>query len=234
MAMGLIGRKLGMTRVFLKNGTVLPVTVLEVPPNYVVGIRTQERDHYTGLVLGAYTAKEKRTTKPMFGVFNRANVKPLRYIKEFRVASVEGYGLGQEIRVEEVFWPGELVDVVGISKGRGFAGTMKRWSFSGFPKSHGHRYHRAVGSIGNRSDPGRVWKGKKMAGHYGAEVVRVQSLLVVDVLPKQNVMLVKGSVPGPNKGVVYIEKSRIKDRKSQRLKLKRMEHIPQSLLRREL
>ncbi len=232
--MGLIGKKLGMTRVFLKNGTALPVTVLEVPPNYVIGIRTQERDRYTGLVLGIGFAKERRTTKPMLGVFKKANVKPLKHIKEFRVDSVDGYSLGQEIRVEAVFQPGELVDVVGISKGRGFTGTMKRWDFGGFPKSHGHRYHRAVGSIGNRSDPGRIWKGKRMAGHYGAQVVHVQSLLVVDVLPEQNIILVKGSVPGPNKGVVYIEKSRIKDRKSQRLKLKRMEHIPQSLLKGEL
>ena len=233
MAIGMIGRKLGMTRVYLKNGETIPVTVIEVRPNYVVGIRDLQKDGYNALVLGAYPAKEKRLTKSLLGILSKANVKSIRYIKEFRVESTEGYTLGQELKVEDVFQPGELVDVVGISKGRGFAGTMKRWDFGGFPRSHGHRYHRAVGSIGNRTDPGRVWKGKRMAGHYGAEKVRVQALLVVDVLPEKSVILVKGSVPGPNKGVLFIEKSRIRDRRSQRLKLKRLEYIPQSLLKGE-
>lgn len=233
MLTGMIGKKLGMTRVYLTNGEAIPVTVIQVPINYIVNIRTPERDNYSGVVLGAYPAKEKNISKPLLGVFKKAGINPLMYLREFKVASCEGLTLGQEVKVEDVFSPGELVDVVGVSKGRGFTGTMKRWDFGGFPKSHGHRYHRAVGSIGNRSDPGRIWKGKRMAGHYGAEKVRVQSLLVVDVLADQKVILVKGSVPGPNKGVVYIEKSKISNRKSQNLKLKRLAYIPKSILKGE-
>ncbi len=233
MLTGMIGKKLGMTRVYLTNGEAIPVTVIHVPSNYIVALRTPEKDKYSGVVLGAYPAKEKNVNKPLLGVFKKAGVAPLKYLKEFRVPSCDGLTLGQEIKVEDVFSPGELVDVVGVSKGRGFTGTMKRWDFGGFPKSHGHRYHRAVGSIGNRSDPGRIWKGKRMAGHYGAEKVRVQSLLVVDVLADQDVILVKGSIPGPNKGLVYIEKSKITNRKSQTLKLKRLEYIPKSLIKGE-
>lgn len=145
--------------------------------------------------------------------------------------SVEGYQVGQELRVEEVFQPGELVDVVGRSKGRGFAGTMKRWDFGGFPQSHGHRYHRAVGSIGNRSDPGRVWKSKRMAGHWGNEPIRVQSLLVLDVVPQYNLLVLKGSVPGPNGGILFVEKSKIANRRSQRLKLNREKPMVEKLLK---
>ncbi len=231
MAIGLMGKKLGMTRVFLKDGTTLPVTVIEVPPHVVVAIRTPEKEGYSAIQLGAFPAKEKHLTKPEIGHLQKAGVKLLRVLKEFRVDSVEGYQVGQEIRVEDVFSPGELVDVIGISKGRGFAGTMKRWDFGGFPASHGHRYHRAVGSIGNRSDPGRVWKGKRMAGHYGAEKVRVQALFVVDVLPEKNILLVKGSVPGPTGGRVIVEKSSISYRKSQKLKLNRLKHIVENLVK---
>jgi len=231
--LGLVGKKVGMTRVFLKDGTAVPVTVIEVPPNVIVSIKTPEKDGYTAIQLGALSAKEKHLTKPQIGHLRKAGVSLLRVLKEFRVDSVEGYQVGQALNVGEVFSPGELVDVVGISKGRGFAGTMKRWDFGGFPKSHGHRYHRAVGSIGNRSDPGRVWKSKRMAGHYGAETVRVQGLLVVDVLPEKNVILVKGSVPGPNGGRIIIEKSTIANRKSQRLKANRLKHIPETLLKGE-
>lgn len=233
MITGMIGKKLGMTRVYLKNGEAIPVTVIHIPNNYIIGLRTPERDGYSGVILGAFPAKEKNVSKPLLGIFKKAGVAPLQHIKEFKVQSCEGLSLGQEVKLEEVFRPGELVDVVGISKGRGFAGTMKRWDFGGFPKSHGHRYHRAVGSIGNRTDPGRVWKGKRMPGHYGAEKVRVQALLVVDVLPDQKAILVKGSVPGPNKGIVYVEKSKISNRKSQILKLKRLEYIPQSIIKGE-
>lgn len=233
MSMGMIGKKVGMTRAYLSNGQSIPVTVIELPTNYVIAIKDKEKDGYTALVLGAYQAKEKNTTKQLLGTFKKANLRPLRYIKEFKVVSTEGYTLGQEIKIEDVFNVGELVDVVGISKGRGFTGTMKRWGFGGFPKSHGHRYHRAVGSIGNRSDPGRVWKSKRMAGHYGAQSVCVQSLLVLDVLPSENVMLVKGSVAGPNGGLVFVKKSRIADRRSQKLKAKRLEYIPQSLIKGE-
>lgn len=231
MAIGLIGKKVGMTRVFLKDGTAIPVTVIEIPIHTVVAIKTVEKDGYSALQLGAYPAKEKHLTKPEMGHLQKAGVRLLRRLKEFRVDDIAGYQVGQELTVADVFSPGELVDVVGISKGRGFTGTMKRWDFGGFPKSHGHRYHRAVGSIGNRSDPGRVWKSKRMAGHYGAQKIRVQSLLVVDIVPEKNLMLVKGSVPGPAGGLVVLEKSTIAERKSQRLKLNRLKHITENLLK---
>lgn len=233
MAIGLIGKKLGMTRVFLKDGTAVPATLIHIEPNYVVAIRTLEKDGYSAVQVGAFKAKEKHLTKAQLGHLKKAGVILLRRLKEFRVENPQDYHVGQELRVEQVFQPGELVDVVGTSKGRGFAGTMKRWDFGGFPKSHGHRYHRAVGSIGNRSDPGRVWKGKRMAGHWGVDTIRVQSLLVLDVVPEHNLLVVKGSVPGPNKGIVYVEKSRIAQRKSQRLKLNRIKYMAESILKGE-
>jgi len=233
MAIGLIGKKIGMTRVFLKDGTSVPATVIEVKPNYITAIKTPEKDGYTALQVGAFEDKEKHLTKPELGHLKKVG-KVLRVLKEFRLDSMEGYEVGQELKLEEVFQPGELVDVVGKSKGRGFAGTMKRWDFGGFPKSHGHRYHRAVGSIGNRSDPGRVWKSKRMAGHWGNEPIRVQSLLVLDIIPEHNVLLVKGSVPGPNGGIVFVEKSRIVNRRSQRLKLNRIKGMVEALVKGEV
>ncbi len=233
MAIGLIGKKIGMTRVFLKDGTSVPATAIEIKPNYITYIRTLEKDGYTAIQVGAFEDKEKHLTKPELGHLKKVG-KILRVLKEFRVDSVEGYQIGQELRLEEVFQPGELVDVVGKSKGRGFAGAMKRWDFGGFPKSHGHRYHRAVGSIGNRTDPGRVWKGKRMAGHWGNEPIRVQSLLVLDVVPEHNILLVKGSIPGPNGGIVFVEKSRIANRKSQRLKLNRIKSMVEALVKGEV
>ncbi len=229
MGIGVIGRKVGMTRVLAKDGTAVPVTVIQVPTNYVVQVKTPEKDGYSAVQVGAVDAKEKHLTKPLIGHFNKRNVKLLRYLKEYRVDNPQEYQEGQELKLEEVFKPGDLVDVVGISKGRGFAGTMKRWDFGGFPRSHGHRYHRAVGSIGNRTDPGRVWKGKKMAGHWGAEKIRVQALLIVDVIPEEGLILVKGSVPGPNKGVLFIEESRIASRKKQQLKQQRMKSLVEAV-----
>ena len=229
MAIGVIGKKIGMTRIFAPDGTAIPVTVIQVPTNYVVQVKTQEKDGYSAVQVGAFEAKEKHLTKPLIGHFNKRGVKLLRRVKEYRVDNPQEYQEGQELKIEEVFSPGDLVDVLGTSKGRGFAGTMKRWDFGGFPKSHGHRYHRAVGSIGNRTDPGRVWKGKKMAGHWGAEKIRVQSLIVVDVIPEEGLILVKGSVPGPNKGILYIEKSRIASRKKQQLKQNRFKSMIESI-----
>jgi len=231
MGLGVIGRKLGMTRVFTTDGTAVTVTVIQVPTNYVVQVKTPEKDGYSALQVGAVEAKEKHLTKPMIGHFSKKNVKLLRYLKEFKVDNPQDFQEGQELKLEEVFKPGDLVDVVGISKGRGFAGAMKRWDFGGFPRSHGHRYHRAVGAIGNRTDPGRVWKGKKMAGHWGAEKIRVQSLLVVDVLPEESLLLVKGSIPGPNKGIVYVEQSRIASRKKQKLKQEKLKPIVEGLIK---
>ncbi len=229
MPIGVIGIKRGMTRVFAKDGTAVPVTVIEVPPNYVVQVKTPEKDGYSAVQVGAFPAKEKHLTKPQLGHFEKKGIKPLRVLKEFRVEDTSAYEPGKELSVGDVFKPGDLVDVVGISKGRGFSGTMKRWDFGGFPRSHGHRYHRAVGAIGNRTDPGRVWKGKKMPGHWGAERIRVQALVVVDVIPEENLLLVKGSVPGPSKGRVVIELSPIAGRKKQQLKKERVKKLVESI-----
>lgn len=223
MGIGVIGKKVGMTRVFAKDGTVVSVTVVKVPANWVVQVKTPERDGYSAVQIGAVEAKEKHLTKPQIGHLSKRGIKLLRYLKEFRVDNPHEYREGQELKIEEVFKPGDVVDVVGVSKGRGFAGAMKRWDFGGFPKSHGHRYHRAVGAIGNRTDPGRVWKGKRMPGHWGAETVRVQALIVIDVMPQEGLLLLKGSVPGPKKGLLYIERSRIESRKKIQLKRERWE-----------
>ncbi len=231
MGIGLIGKKAGMTRVFTADGIAIPVTVVEVPENYIVQIKTLEKDGYTALQIGAVEAKEKHLTKPLIGHFKKHGVKLLKYLREFKVENPQEFKEGQEIKPEDIFSSGDLVDVVGTSKGRGFAGTMKRWDFSGFPKSHGHRYHRAVGAIGNRSDPGRIWKGKKMPGHYGAEKIRVQSLLVVDILVEEKILLLKGSVPGPNGGLLVIEKSTIGYRKKQQLKQKKLKSLVENLLK---
>ncbi len=220
MPKGIIGKKIGMTRVF-KNGKAIPVTVIQVEPNYVVDIRTEEKDGYSAVVLGAGERKEKRTPKPLLGVFKKAGVKPLKTLSEFPLKEGEELQLGQEVKVEEVFEKGDLVDVTGTSKGRGFASAMKRWDFSGFRKSHGSRYHRAIGSIGACEDPGRVWKTKRMPGHYGNEKITVLGLEVVDILPEKNVILVKGSVPGAPNSVVKLKESVILQRRKGQRKLKR-------------
>ncbi|MFN3813088.1 MAG: 50S ribosomal protein L3 [Aquificaceae bacterium] len=233
MAIGLIGKKIGMTRVFTKDGISIPVTVVQIEPNTVVAIRMLDKHGYSALQLGAFPAKEKHLTKPEIGHLKKANVRLFRVLREFRVDDLAGYNVGQELGVSDVFTPGELVDVVGKSKGRGFTGTIKRWDFGGFPKSHGHRYHRAVGSIGNRSDPGRVWKSKRMAGHYGSSTVRIQALLVVDILPDKNAILLKGSVPGPKGERVIVQKSSISNRKSKRLKLMRSKPLIEGVIKGE-
>ncbi|WP_457625746.1 50S ribosomal protein L3 [Persephonella sp.] len=220
MPKGIIGKKIGMTRVFIGDKAV-PVTVIQVEPNYVVNIRTPEKDGYSAVVLGAGARKEKRTPKPMKAVFEKAGVKPLKTLAEFPLKEGEELQPGQEIKVEDVFEKGDLVDITGKSKGRGFASAMKRWDFSGFKKSHGSRYHRAVGSIGACSDPGRVWKTKRMPGHYGNENVTVQGLEVVDIIPEKNVILVKGSVPGHTNTVLKIKASVIPNRRKGKRKLER-------------
>ena len=220
MPKGIIGKKIGMTRVF-KNGKAIPVTVIQVEPNYVVDIRTEEKDGYSAVVLGAGERKEKRTPKPLLGVFKKAGLKPLKTLSEFPLKDGEEVQLGQEVKVEEVFEKGDLVDVTGTSKGRGFASAMKRWDFGGFRRSHGSRYHRAIGSIGACEDPGRVWKTKRMPGHYGNEKITVLGLEVVDIIPEKNVILVKGSVPGAPNSVVKLKESVILQRRKGQRKLKR-------------
>ncbi len=204
---GLIGRKLGMTSIFDENGKNIPVTVIEVAPNYVIQVRTKEKDGYEALQLGFDDKKEKRTTKAMKGHFEKAGVTPKRKIVEFQ-GFEKSYQPGDEIRVEDVFVEGEFVDVTGTSKGKGFQGVVKRHGFAGVGQAtHGqHNRLRAPGSIGASADPSRVFKGMRMAGKMGNERVTVQNLKVMKVIPEKNLLIVKGNVPGHKKSYVLIRK----------------------------
>lgn len=196
---GILGTKVGMTRIF-KDDRAIPVTVILAGPCPVIQRRTPEKDGYTAVQLGFLPQNPKRVNRPMKGHFAKAGVGPVRILKEIRDFNPEA-----DVVTVEIFQPGERVDVIGTSKGRGTAGVMKRWNFAGGPDSHGaHKIHRHPGSIGNRKTPGRVYKGKKMAGRYGAERVTVMNLEVVDVIPEENLLLVKGAVPGPNGGLVVV------------------------------
>lgn len=220
MPKGIIGKKIGMTRVFV-NGKSIPVTVVQAGPCFVVGIKTVDRDGYQAVQLGFGERKEKNTPKPLLTIFKKAGVKPAQILKEFDLKEDESVQLGQEITVKDVFEKGDLIDITGKSKGRGFTSVMKRWDFAGFPKSHGHRYHRAVGSIGCRTEPGRVWKTKRMAGHYGNQTTTVLGLEVVDIIPEKNIILVKGSVPGAVNSTVFLKFSAIANRRKAKLKLQK-------------
>ncbi len=204
---GILGRKLGMTQIFTEDGTVVPVTVIEAGPCVVVAKRTLERDGYTAVQLGYLEQKSHRMNKPMMGHFQKGGVPPFRVLREFKATPQEVKELreGQAVTVG-IFQPGEKVKVTGRSKGRGFQGVMKRHGFAGSRDSHGARYHRTSGSIGQCTFPARVFKGLKMPGHMGNRKVTVRGLEVVEVLPEKNLLLVKGSVPGPRKGVLIIRK----------------------------
>jgi large subunit ribosomal protein L3 len=205
---GLIGRKLGMTQYYSAQGNVVPVTVIETGPCVVVQKKETSRDGYNALQIGFGSKKSQRVNKPIQGHMAKAGKGAFSVLKEFRSEDVAGYQVGQEIKVADLFKAGDLIDVSGVSKGHGFSGVIKRWSFSGFPGSHGtHEYFRHGGSIGNRSYPGRVRKGKKMAGHWGNENISVQNLEVVDVRAEENLLLVKGAVPGAKQGVVILRRA---------------------------
>ena len=210
---GIVGRKIGMTQVFTDDGRAVPVTVIEAGPCTVTGIRTTARDGYAAVQLGfGYL---RRLNKPRLGHVRKAtgnnDTRP-RLLREFR-GGTEGAELGQRVTVDMVFAKDDFVDVVGTSKGKGFQGGVKRWHFRGGPKTHGQSdRHRAPGSIGAGTTPGRVLKGQKMAGHMGHERVTVQNLRVVDVDAGNNVLLLKGAVPGPRSGIVLVRKAIKKSR----------------------
>jgi large subunit ribosomal protein L3 len=205
---GLIGRKLGMTQFYNADGNLVPVTVIQTGPCVVVQKKESARDGYAALQVGFGSKKNQRVNKPAQGHMAKAGKGAFEVLKEFRLEDVSEYSVGQEIKVAELFKPGDRIDVSGTSKGHGFSGVIKRWSFGGFPGSHGtHEYFRHGGSIGNRSYPGRVRKGKKMAGQWGNEKVSIQNLEVVDVRPEQNLMLVRGAVPGAKHGVVIVRRA---------------------------
>lgn len=210
MKKGILGRKHGMTQIFDEKGEVIPVTVIEAGPCVVVQKKTVETDGYNAIQVGFGDVKEKRLTKPLIGHFKKAGVLFKRYLREFRLDDISGYEVGSEIKVD-IFKPGDRVDVTGISKGKGFAGVVKRYGANRGPMSHGSKYHRRVGSMGATTDPGRTFKGKIMPGHMGHERVTIQNLEVVKVDPELNLLLVKGSVPGP-KGSLLIIKDSVKSK----------------------
>lgn len=202
---GILGKKLGMTQVFTPEGNVIPVTVIEAGGNVVLQKKDLENDGYEAIQIGYSDKKESRTTKPEAGHAKKANATPKRYVREIRGVDLAGYEVGQEVKVD-MFAEGEFVDVTGISKGKGFQGVIKRWGQSRGPMSHGSRYHRRPGSMGS-IQANRVPKGKRLPGHMGNETVTIQNLEVIRVDAERNVLLVKGSIPGPKNSFVKIKQT---------------------------
>lgn len=206
MIEGLLGRKIGMTQVFSPAGEAIPVTVIELGPCVVTQVRSKDRDGYEAVQIGFGEAKAKSLTKPEQGHLAGA-ARLVRYLREFGADNVEEHEVGQVLTVE-IFEPGQVIDVTGTSKGRGFQGVVKRHGFSGGPKTHGQSDRwRAPGSIGAGTDPGRVWKGTRMAGRMGNRRVTVQNLQVVEVLTDKNILLVRGSVPGAKNGLLMVRRA---------------------------
>ena len=207
---GILGKKVGMTQVFDESGEVIPVTIIEAGPCFVTQKKTGEQDGYAAIQLGFEEVKPKRLTQPQKGHLQRNNLPPLRHLREIRMSEgeLEDYEEGQKISIG-IFEVGEIVDVVGISKGRGFTGVMKRYGFGGGPKTRGQSdRQRSPGSIGQGTTPGRVYKGKRMPGRMGNQRVSAQSLQVVLVDPQRNLLAVKGSVPGARNGLLLIKEAR--------------------------
>jgi len=205
---GVLGTKLGMTQVWDENNKVIPVTVVQVSPNVITQIRTQDNDGYDAIQIAAGQIDPRKVTKPLKGHFEKAGVTPRRHITEIRTSDAASYEVGQEINAD-VFEPGTVVDVVGTSKGKGTAGVMKRHNFSGVGASHGaHRNHRKPGSIGASATPSRVFKGMKMSGRMGNERVTVMNLKVHAVDAERNLLLIKGAVPGPKGRLVFVRTAR--------------------------
>lgn len=199
----ILGRKVGMTQIFGEDGRIIPVTVIEAGPCWVVQVRSKEKDGYEAVQLGFQEVKkEKVLSKPILGIFKKAGIPPCRILKEVEMT---GFNVGDKVTVE-IFSKGDVVSVSGISKGKGYQGVMKRHNFKGGPDTHGSMFNRAPGSIGASSFPSRVWKGKGMAGHMGNEKVTVKNITVVDVIPEQNLILVKGAVPGGENVILEIWK----------------------------
>ena len=211
MQKAIMAKKLGMTQIFDEAGKVIPVTVIEAGPNAVIQKKTVENDGYEAVQVGFVDLKEKKTNKPTKGHFAKAGVAPKKYIKEFRLDDVSALNVGDEIKAD-IFEAGEKVDVAGITKGKGYAGTIKRWGQHRGPMTHGSGYHRGPGSMGMCSDPGRVFKGKRLPGHMGVERVTIQNLTLVKVDAEKNIILIKGGLPGP-KGGLLIVKNTVKGRK---------------------
>lgn len=208
MLSGLFGKKVGMTQFFTEDGNRVPVTVVQTGPVVVTQKKTVEKDGYVAVQVGfdpVQESKQKNVTKPVKGHFK--DIKPMRHIGEFVAENMDAIEIGQTITLD-IFDKGELVDVIGTSKGRGFSGVMKRHNFSGGPAAHGHRFNRGTGSIGQSASPARIFKNKKMAGQYGNKRVTAQRCEIVDVNKDLNVLLIKGSIPGPNGRLVRVRRTR--------------------------
>lgn len=205
MRKGLIGRKLGMTQVFTEDGAAVPATVIEVEPSVVIQKKTVEREGYDAVQIGCSRVKQKHVTKPLQGHFQKADKGFFRILRELRGDASE-FEVGQEVRVD-IFKPGDYVDITGTSKGKGFAGVIKRHGFSGGRATHGSMFHRAPGSIGASAEPSRVFKGRKLPGQMGCETNTVQNMEVLVVRPDDNAILVKGSIPGGKQGIVLIRQA---------------------------
>ncbi len=199
---GILGKKIGMTQVFTEDGRLVPVTVVEAGPCCVIQVKTQEKDGYEAVKVGFVEAKEKHVSKPEAGVFKKAGTAAYRVMREFFMS---GLKVGDLVKAD-LFSKGDVVEVCGASKGKGFQGVMKRHNFKGGPSGHGSMFNRAPGSIGASSFPSRVWRGQRMAGHMGSGTVTVKNLSVVDVRPEQNLLLIRGAIPGPNNSIIEIRK----------------------------
>ena len=200
---GILGRKIGMTQVFTKSGKLIPVTVIEVEPNVVTQIKTMENDGYEAVQLGFGTIKEKKVNKPMAGHFAKQGVEPVRHLREVRVEDASEHAIGEEVTVA-AFAEVKKVDVTGTSKGKGFAGVMRRYNFAGGPGGHGAHFHRAPGSVGQCAYPSRVFKGVRLPGHMGCDTVTTKNLEVIRVDEEANLIMLKGAVPGGKNGVVRV------------------------------
>ena len=210
MKKAILGKKLGMTQIFMPDGSLVPVTVIQAGPCTVVQKKTNEKDGYEAVQFGFDTYAEKRAeklvNKPEMGHFKKANVAACRYLREFRLDNVAELEVGNELTVSQ-FEAGEKIDVSGVSKGHGFTGAIQRWNQHTGPMAHGSKYHRGVGSLSANSDPSRVFKNKHMSGHYGVEKVTIQNLSVVRVDAERNLLLVRGAVPGPNGGTLIVREA---------------------------
>lgn len=205
MKKAMMGRKIGMTQIFNEDGKVIPVTVVEAGPLTVVQKKTVETDGYNAVKVGYEKVADKKLTKPALGQFTKSKLAPMKNLKEFRLEDVSGFEVGQEIKAADMFQSGDKIDVSGISKGKGFQGTIKRYGQKGGMETHGSMYHRRVGSMSANTNPARVFKGKKLPGHMGMENITVQNLEVVRVDADRNLILIKGAVPGPKGGLLVIK-----------------------------
>ena len=210
MKKAILGKKIGMTQIFLADGRLVPVTVVEAGPCKVTQVKTVETDGYEAVQVGFGELSEQRAkkllNKPELGHFTKAGVSPARYLREFRFEDISNYKVGDEIKCD-VFAEGDKIDAIGTSKGHGYTGTIQRWNMHTGPMSHGSKYHRGVGSLSANSDPSRVFKNKKMAGQYGGERVTIQNLEIVKVDAERNLIMIKGAIPGANGSLVIVREA---------------------------